>query len=233
MFLFQKFKFSPAPVALGFILGSIAEEGFLQGLQVGSARGSSFFYFFSGGWNIALFCLVVLTIAISVVQGWKNKEKVTARFSIKKILSAAALCWIAAGSLAALSLLYLNSLVFELRIFPQIILFVLIVLIGAEVIKALQDREAGEITSGERRLSERAVLIVILIVTAVSLLTNVLGYYLQVFILMVSVPLAVYLKKWNGISIKKIFLLAVVFTLILYVVFTLILKVPLPVFPSW
>jgi putative tricarboxylic transport membrane protein len=233
MFIFQKLKFSPAPVALGFILGSIAEEGFLQGLQVGSARGSSFFYFFSGGWNIALFSLVVLTIGISVVQGWKNKGKVTARLFYKNIVSPAALCWIAAGSLAVLSLIYLNSLVFELRIFPQIVFIVLIGLIGAEVIKALHVREAGEIPAKERGKCEWSVVILILIVTAVSLLTNAVGYYLQVFILMVSVPLAVYLKKWNGISIKKIFLLAVVFTVVLYAVFTVVLKVPLPVFPSW
>ncbi len=52
MFWLQKYDFSPAPIALGFILGPIAERGLMQGLQVGGAQGSAFTYFFTGMWNV-------------------------------------------------------------------------------------------------------------------------------------------------------------------------------------
>jgi putative tricarboxylic transport membrane protein len=65
MYFLERFGFSAAPLVLGLILGPIAESNFVQGALIASAQNGTIPYFFSGGLNILLIAVVVLSIAYS------------------------------------------------------------------------------------------------------------------------------------------------------------------------
>ncbi len=66
MYFLEKFGFSAAPLVLGLILGPIAEANFIQGSLIANATDGAFTYFFTGGLNIFLICVVVLSITYSL-----------------------------------------------------------------------------------------------------------------------------------------------------------------------
>ena len=66
MYFLERFGFSAAPLVLGLILGPIAESNFIQGSLIAGATDGTFAYFFTGGLNIALIAVVVLSIGYSV-----------------------------------------------------------------------------------------------------------------------------------------------------------------------
>lgn len=65
MFFLERFGFSAAPLVLGLILGPIAESNFVQGSMIARAQEGPLVYFFTGGLNIFLIAIVVLSIAYS------------------------------------------------------------------------------------------------------------------------------------------------------------------------
>ncbi|MDQ0255088.1 putative tricarboxylic transport membrane protein [Evansella vedderi] len=231
MFWLQKYNFAPAPIALGFILGSIAEEGFLQGLQLGGAQGSALVYFFSGTWNILLSSLTALTILISIYTVWKKRREKRKdsnmglnTFKWENFLSKKAVIWMFIGMVNVVSIYMLFDLPFQQRIFPQVTLLFFMIFVLIELMKGLK----GVKEEYEKFTFNLSVFLLMIFVTVVSLLTNVIGFYTQVLILMLAVPLLVYYKNWNGIKLKNIFIIGCSFTLMLYVIFTILLKVPLP-----
>lgn len=66
MFLGRKFGFSPAPVVLGIILGSIAENNFLKGSMIAETDVGLFRYFFTGQINIIIILLCAASIGYSI-----------------------------------------------------------------------------------------------------------------------------------------------------------------------
>src|SRR5699024_4667931 len=66
MYFAMRFGFGPAPLVLGIILGPIAETNFLQGEMIAQAMGGTFTYFFTGGVNLLLIGLCVLSVGYSV-----------------------------------------------------------------------------------------------------------------------------------------------------------------------
>ena len=78
MFVLAKFGFPSAPIVLGIILGPIAEENFLRGKMIADTDVGVFSYFFTGGLNLALIalCLLSLTWGIySEVKYMRNHSR--------------------------------------------------------------------------------------------------------------------------------------------------------------
>ncbi|MGJ9382478.1 tripartite tricarboxylate transporter permease [Salipaludibacillus sp. CF4.18] len=239
MFFLQKHRFSPAPIALGFILGSIAEEGLLQGLQVGGASGSQMAYFFTGSWNIILYSLVMLTITMSVIQVVKKKNQPLKPSKERKhvltkqyLFSFSSVLWIGTILVTILSTIYLFKFPFEHRIFPQVTLLLIVVFTVLEYFSSSR-QVLSQLKTNANKSKIMIIFPLLVLVSIVSLLTNQIGYYTQVFILMMIVPLYVHLLKWQTIQYSRMIIISISFTVILYIVFKLILKVPLNVFPMF
>lgn len=225
MFVLHKFNFAAAPIALGFILGPIAEEGLLHGVQVGNANGSAFAFFFTGGINILLFSLVIITILISVIQNIKMK-RTEERISLKwtNCFSINSVKYLIVALSTVLGFLSLSNMELEQRLFPQITLIALFILaVSGYIQKLKQDKVPKKV------LFIKDALPLVGFVSVISLLINVIGFYTQVIILMMSVPLSlIYFKKNKEIRIKRVVLVTLLFTLMLYVVFSFLINVPLP-----
>ena len=74
MYFGSKAGFSPVPVVLGLILGTMTEEKFLLGNMIGNAKGSSFQHFTSGTINIVLITLCFVSIAYGIYSSRKSKQ---------------------------------------------------------------------------------------------------------------------------------------------------------------
>ena len=59
---------------LGLILGPIAESNFVTGALMASAQDGTFAFFFTGGLNILLVSIVVLSIGFSLWSEMTAKE---------------------------------------------------------------------------------------------------------------------------------------------------------------
>lgn len=231
MFFLQKVNFAAAPIALGFILGPIAEEGLLHGIQVGTSEGSALAYFFSGGINLIFVILIVLTVSLSFYQTLKGKkiqqnERLT-KLDWRKITSKSAMIWFVLTGFIVWFLCYLQGLALEQRIFPQITLLFLLVLIIGELVNSLHANTKQPIEPIKWKNIP-----IIMVVAFLCSLTAIVGYYVQVLLLMITVPLyLIYTRGNKDIKIKHTILIAIVFTLILYGLFSVIFQVPLPLTP--
>ena len=74
MYFLERFGFSAAPLVLGLILGPIAESNFVTGALMASAQDGTFAFFFTGGLNILLVSIVVLSIGFSLWSEMTAKE---------------------------------------------------------------------------------------------------------------------------------------------------------------
>ena len=57
----NRFGYSPSPIVLGLILGTIAEQGFVQAWIIGTARGSTFIMFFGRPISAAIILFILLS----------------------------------------------------------------------------------------------------------------------------------------------------------------------------
>jgi len=234
MYLFQKFGFTPAPVALGFILGPIAEEGLLQGISIGQSNGAVLPFFFTGIWNIILILIIILSIGYSLWYSYKQKKgtvKLNSRsLSYRSIFTLQGLSWISLTVLSLFSIYKLQSMDFEMRVFPFFTFMIMIILAFAQLIVMMFRSNPIKIKI-KQPMSETHSLTDILFMTfvfTISLLTGVIGFYTQVLILMVSIPLYYYLQRKHMLNLSKILIVSGTFTIIMYLVFTSLIKVPLP-----
>jgi putative tricarboxylic transport membrane protein len=230
MYVLQKYKFSAAPIALGFILGPIAEEGLLQGIRVGEANGSVLQFFFTGGWNISLFVLVIVTIAFSIWQTMQKRPSGNNKpkgFQLSNLFSFKAAAWLPIIGLSALILVFASSLSFEEGVFPQITAAIMVILSVVHYIR-FGFRPKNELLYQKANLNFSRIFIIAALVI-ISLLTNVVGFYNQVLILMLLVSMWVYWQKNKGShSLSKIMLVSLSFTLFMFLIFSGIVKVPVP-----
>lgn len=75
MYFAMRFGFGPGPVVLGIILGPIAENNLLQGKMLGQALDGELQYFFTGGINLLLISLCVLSIGYSILTEFKVRAR--------------------------------------------------------------------------------------------------------------------------------------------------------------
>ncbi|WP_339061345.1 tripartite tricarboxylate transporter permease [Tepidibacillus marianensis] len=233
MYLFQKIGFAPAPVALGFILGPIAEEGLLQGISIGQSNDAIIPYFFTGVWNIALITIIILTTAYSLWYSYKQRKGTaqtnTCFLSFRPLFSFQGLTWLTFGIVCLLSIFAIQGMTFEMKLFPLFTFVFLLFLVVAQLFLMLfrNKRQINMLQKAAESISLSDVLFLIFIVI-ISLLTGVIGFYAQVLILMVSVPFYYYLQRKNLMNLSKILLVSTTFTIVMYLVFTSLIKVPLP-----
>jgi len=226
MFVLEKYGFQPAPIALGFILGPSLEQGLLHGIQIGSANGNSILFFFTGPWNIILITLVAGTILYSIWIPRKNKigKKQVSSFQLKNIVSHQGIQNIAALLFFIWLLFYTNSMAFEQRIFPLMIMILMIILTLIQLLHTLLNKTKKRDT----KIDVMYYFFVIFIATT-CLLTGWIGFYTQMIILMISVPLYIYLKnKLVTIKLTRVVMITLIFTAIMYIVFSVVIKVPIP-----
>ncbi|MEX0310734.1 MAG: tripartite tricarboxylate transporter permease [Tateyamaria sp.] len=79
MYFLERFGFSAAPLVLGLILGPIAEANFIQGSMIANATSSVGQYFFTGGLNLTLIAIVVLSVGYSVAMEVRSRKVVTTK----------------------------------------------------------------------------------------------------------------------------------------------------------
>ncbi|QTM99558.1 C4-dicarboxylate ABC transporter permease [Sediminibacillus dalangtanensis] len=225
MFFLHKFQFSAAPIALGFILGSIAEEGLLTGIQVGNAEGGAWHYFFSGPLNLTLVLLIAGTIATAIYQGisnYRKKERPDEKAGTVRQFPYR-IPWISAAVICLLMVGLLNGLQFELRVMPQITLIILSLLALLESVKR------NKITAVGSDIMPKKMLPLMLLVLFILLSVQMIGFYFQVLFLMLLIPGYAIKKGWHTFPYKHLLAVTVIFTGILYLIFSLIFQVPLPV----
>ncbi len=75
MYIGRKVGFSPAPVVLGIILGSIAEDNYLKGKMIADTDVGMFTYFFTGGINMIIILLCAGSIAYSIFSEIRAHRK--------------------------------------------------------------------------------------------------------------------------------------------------------------
>jgi putative tricarboxylic transport membrane protein len=75
MYIGRKVGFSPAPVVLGIILGSIAEDNYLKGKMIADTDVGMFTYFFTGSINMIIILLCVGSIAYSIFSEIRAHRK--------------------------------------------------------------------------------------------------------------------------------------------------------------
>ena len=69
----NRFGFSPSPIVLGLILGSIAEQGFVQAWTIGSATGQIGKMFFGRPISLAIIAFICLSLFYPVIRKrWKT-----------------------------------------------------------------------------------------------------------------------------------------------------------------
>ncbi|SDL69590.1 tripartite tricarboxylate transporter permease [Sediminibacillus halophilus] len=224
MFFLHKFQFSAAPIALGFILGSIAEEGLLTGIQVGNAEGGAWHYFFSGPWNLALVLLITGTIVAAFYQGisnYRKKKRSDGKAGTVRQLPHR-ITWISAAVICLLMVGLLNNLQFELRLMPQITLIILSFL---ALLESLQKNKTMVIGA---TILPKKILPLMLLILFILFSVQIIGFYLQVLLLMLLIPGFAIKKGWQTFSYKQLLAITVFFTGVLYLIFSLIFQVPLP-----
>ncbi|MFV9511489.1 tripartite tricarboxylate transporter permease [Tepidibacillus sp. LV47] len=231
MYIFHKFNFSPAPVALGFILGPIAEEGLLQGIEIGESNGAILPYFFTGKWNIILIMITVFTMGYSLWHSYKqhkrHEQKSNRSFALRSLLSIRGLSWFVFGVISFIFFLAIQDMEFEMKVFPSFTLIFILVLTFLRLIQ-IGFTKQNLIVKKKIGWTPFSTLLFICFIVFISLLTDLIGFYLQVLILMVSVPVYYYMQRKNILHLSRILIVSTSFTLLMYLVFTGLIKVPLP-----
>jgi putative tricarboxylic transport membrane protein len=74
MYFLERFGFTAAPLVLGLILGPIAESNFVQGSMIANAQNGAFTYFFTGGLNMLLIAVAIVSIAYSAWSEFSSRE---------------------------------------------------------------------------------------------------------------------------------------------------------------
>ncbi len=75
MYLGRKVGFSGAPVVLGIILGTIAEDNFLKGKLIAETDVGVFHYFFTGSLNLIIIALCLVSVGYSIYSEIKHHRK--------------------------------------------------------------------------------------------------------------------------------------------------------------
>jgi putative tricarboxylic transport membrane protein len=71
----KKLGFNPAPIVLGLILGPIAEQGLVQSMLIGQAKGNVFALFFTHPISVVLIILCLLSLVGPLFTKWLRRKK--------------------------------------------------------------------------------------------------------------------------------------------------------------
>ncbi|MGB3690928.1 MAG: tripartite tricarboxylate transporter permease [Jannaschia helgolandensis] len=73
--ILNRYGFQPSPIVLGLVLGSIAEQGFVQTYLIGNASGRLTEMFFMRPISIGIICAALLTLLFPIWSDWKSKRR--------------------------------------------------------------------------------------------------------------------------------------------------------------
>ncbi len=79
MYLASKVGFSPAPVVLGLILGPIAESNLVEGKLIAQSGDGMIPFFFTGGINLVLIALCLMSIGYTIITEIRAAKAKTAK----------------------------------------------------------------------------------------------------------------------------------------------------------
>lgn len=71
----NRYGFQPSPIVLGLVLGSIAEQGFVQTWLIGNSTGQLPEMFFNRPISIGIICAALLTLLFPLWSGWKSNRR--------------------------------------------------------------------------------------------------------------------------------------------------------------
>lgn len=239
MFLMMKIGLSAAPLILGLILGSYAEEGLLLSIRSGEAAGSIASFLFFRPISMVLIALCLISIGSTIwfqVKKMRNKDtqdstcesaaSVETTTSFKR-LTVDRVVFIGLVVFAGIMLLISKDFPREVAIFPRIVLGG-IILLGIVNIFLPQKNEVAGSFCLEPQLIKWFVLIIGVTATYV-LAIPIVGFYTVTFIYLLLLP-GVFRSKLVSFKYMKLIDVAIslFFCGILYGVFTLFLSVPTP-----
>lgn len=75
MYVSSKSMFSPAPLVLGLILGTLAEDNLSRGKIIASTGDGLFTYFFTGNVNLIVIALCAISLGWSIYGEYQQTRK--------------------------------------------------------------------------------------------------------------------------------------------------------------
>lgn len=232
MYVGVKFGFSPAPVVMGLILGSIAENSFLKGKLLAEAGDGMLKYFFTGGINITIISMCILSIFFGIYNTIKGKQK---KVSDRKDLG------VSIAILLFSIMMYKFALTVDdplSAIFPGATLIImgilsLILLLqeAAVFIKRPKEKEEAAIAFSKKGavFPFPRIITALVLILAYFFLLNILGFYFTSFLFFFTFTLVFSADKKTFLkSLHVRIAIPVIFTGVLYMLFNLLLKVSLP-----
>ena len=86
--LFSRAGFSPSPIVLGLVLGTIAEQGFVQTYLIGSASGQLIEMFFGRPISIGIILATVISLLYPIISERRAKKRLLGGVSANEIVKA-------------------------------------------------------------------------------------------------------------------------------------------------
>jgi len=238
MFLAMKVGLSAAPLILGLILGSYAEEGLLLTIRSGEAAGSISSLLFFRPISMVLIALCLISIGSTIwFQTRKKKDaEEEAVCTVQEVPSdAKAVRKLPVDRLVTIVFVVLSAiLLFMTREFPaEVALFPRVAIIGIMILSVINlfMPKKNEV-SGSYYLDAKLIkwFGLILVATLVYLYAiPVVGFYTVTFLYMLLLP-GVFRSKlvsFKNMKLKDL-VIAIFFCAMLYGIFTIFLSVPTP-----
>jgi putative tricarboxylic transport membrane protein len=245
MYFGIKYGFSAAAVVLGLILGEIAENGFLLGVRIGSAKKSVLSYFIARPIPAIIVLLVLLSIGFALFL--EHKERAAKRkglvedrslpgrlsfgrwWPISEITMRQWNLLIGLGLLIGGILIYFQTRGFprEPRLFPMVLVVALLVMAAWLILQSVFMPTIG----ADRRPFHKWPALNMWTVIGITVLyiatLSVAGFYASTFLFMLLMP--IYLNKnRTGPFFIKCLCVSLAFTGIMLLVFNQFLKVSTP-----
>ncbi len=226
MYTGSKYGFSPAPVVMGLILGSIAENSFLKGMLLAEAGDGMFRFFFSSGISITIVALCVLSVVFGIFTTIKGEKK--KKLADKRDLVSSVVILLCAVFLYKIALVVKDPLS---AIFPGATLMLMgglsIVLIVQTLMKAFAG-DGFKKVEGYLYPFMRIFVAMAMIITYFSLI-NVFGFYVTSFLFYLVFSFAFFANREEFFKRLHVRIaIPALFVGVLYILFALLLKVSTP-----
>ncbi len=224
MFVGSKFGFSPAPVVMGLILGSIAENNLLKGMLIASAGSGFLKHFFTGWINVIVILLCIASLLFGFLSTRRGeRRKVVAKsdivVSLLIISTALAIAKFGLKVKDPLSAIFPNATLLSMAFLSFILLIQSVIYL----------RRKDYISKGLQGFPLYRMLGALLVIIGYLYFLNILGFYTSSFIFHLLFPYI--FDKEKKIFLKRIHLKIVtslLFMGVLYFLFRLLLKAPTP-----
>ena len=246
MYLGAKLGFSAAAIVLGLILGEIAENGFLLGVRLGAAEGSTVAYFLTRPICIIVILLVLLSAGFAFYLEYKEgqNKKDDGKAADPRHGRLSAQSWwplstvtmrqwnLLLGMIVLIGsvLLYVHTRSFdtEPRMFPQVLLIALVLMSAWLIVQNILAPSVGFTKKVFQQLPALNMLLVIVFTILYIVLVESLGFYLSTFLFMTGMPIFLQARRTGKFCVKCVGI-SVAYTAVMFIVFYRLLMVSTPV----